>query len=533
MSQLKIYDTTLRDGTQAEEISFSLEDKLRICQKLDDLGIHYIEGGYPGSNSRDVKFFEEVKKLHLGKSRIVSFGSTRKAHVKVDVDDNVQALIKSETQAMAVVAKSWDLHVTQALRISLEENLAMIYDTLNHLKERGHEVFFDAEHFFDGFKNNAPYALKTLYAAQEAGVDYIVLCDTNGGTLPPEIRDIFQKVKDSVKVPLGIHTHNDAEVAVANTIEAVLLGAQLVQGTINGFGERCGNANLCSLLPNLKLKLGINCLTYEQLATLRDTARFVYELANMKPIAHQPYVGKSAFAHKGGLHVSAIQRNPETYEHIRPELVGNKQRVLISDLAGKSNIVYKAKEFNLDLGKDKSISQAILDKIKIMEDQGYQFEGAEASFQLLVKEALGKRKKFFELIGFRVIVEKRIEGKQPISEATVRVNVDGMVEHSAAEGLGPVNALDNALRKALEKFYPGIKDLELLDYKVRILDERLGTKAVTRVLIESGDGEKRWGTVGVSENIIEASWQALVDSVEYKLDKDEEEETGRSDNSRA
>lgn len=521
MSHLKIYDTTLRDGTQAEEISFSLEDKLRICQKLDELGIHYIEGGYPGSNARDARFFEIVKNTAFKNSKIVSFGSTRKAFSKVEDDENVKALLDSKTQVIAVVAKSWDLHVTQALRIPLEENLAMINETLQYLKHRVEEVFFDAEHFFDGYKNNSTYAMETLKAAEEAGVDYVILCDTNGGTLPHEIRDIFQKVKDSSPVALGIHTHNDAEVAVSNTIEAVLLGAQIVQGTINGFGERCGNANLCSLLPILKLKLGINCLTYEQLATLKDTSRFVYELANMKPPAHQPFVGKSAFAHKGGLHVSAIQRNPETYEHMRPELVGNKQRVLISDLAGKSNIVYKAREYNLDLGKDSSVAEKILAKIKDMEHQGYQFEGAEATFQLLVKEALGQRKKFFDLLGFRVIVEKRTENKQTVSEATMMLNVDGKVEHTAAEGLGPVNALDNALRKALEKFYPRIKEMELLDYKVRILDERLGTKAVTRVLIESGDRDKKWGTVGVSENIIEASWQALVDSIEYKLDKDE------------
>ncbi len=411
------------------------------------------------------------------------------------------------------------------LRISLEENLELIHDSLAYLKARAPEVIYDAEHFFDGYRANPDYAIKTLLAAEAAGVDCITLCDTNGGNLPYAIADIIDQVKKKIKTPLGIHTHNDSECAVANTIMAVEHGIVHVQGTINGFGERCGNANLCSIIPALKLKMKRDCITDEQLRRLRDLSRYVYELANFAPPKHQAYVGNAAFAHKGGVHVSAIQRHPETYEHIRPEIVGNTTRVLISDLSGRANILAKAAEFNINLDSKDPVTLDILDNIKEMENRGYQFEGADATFELMMKRALGTHKKFFSVTGFRVIDEKRHEDKQPVSEATVMVRVGGKVEHTAAEGNGPVNALDNALRKALEKFYPKLKDVKLLDYKVRVLPAGQGTASSIRVLIESGDKESRWGTVGVSENIIEASYQALIDSIEFKLHKSEDEVT--------
>ncbi|HUU50810.1 MAG TPA: citramalate synthase [Nitrospinota bacterium] len=522
MRLVKLYDTTLRDGTQAEEISFTLEDKLRIAQKLDELGIHYIEGGWPGSNPKDIGFFKEIKKISLSHSKIASFGSTRRAKLKAEDDANIKALLESETPVVTIFGKTWDLHVKDALRISTDENLELIYDSLNYLKSKVDEVIYDAEHFFDGYKSNPEYALKTLLTAQEAKVDCIVLCDTNGGTMTHEVQDIINKIRDKMETPLGIHCHNDSETAVANSIMGVNSGVQHIQGTINGYGERCGNANLCSIIPNLKLKLKVDCISDEQMKRLVEVSRFIDEMANLRSWTHRPYVGKSAFAHKGGVHVSAVQRNPETYEHIKPELVGNRQRVLVSDLSGRSNILYKAQEFNIDIESKDPTVQNILDSLKELENQGFQFEGAEASFELLMKKALGKREKFFDLKGFRVIIEKRKEGTEPISEATIMLIVDGEVEHTAAEGNGPVNALDNALRKALEKFYPELKDMVLNDYKVRILDEWSGTEAITRVLIESRDRDSRWGTVGVSANIIEASWQALVDSIEYKLHKEKD-----------
>ncbi|MBI3013821.1 MAG: citramalate synthase [Candidatus Tectomicrobia bacterium] len=528
MRKVKVYDTTLRDGTQGEEIAFTVEDKVRIAQKLDELGIHYIEGGWPGSNPRDIEFFAKIKGVRLRHAKVSAFGSTRRARTRPADDPNIQALLEAGTSVVTIFGKSWDLHVRDALRVSLDENVAMIQDSVRFLKGRVDEVIYDAEHFFDGYKRNPEYALRTVRAAGEAGADCIVLCDTNGGTLPVELMEIFKKVRAEFKHPLGIHTHNDAEVAVANTICAVAMGAEQVQGTMNGFGERCGNANLCSIIPNLVLKMGIQCVSNEQLRQLRNVSRFIYELGNLKPWTHQPYVGKSAFAHKGGVHVHAVQRNPETYEHIRPELVGNRQRVLISDLSGKSNVVYKAEEFNIDFGKDEAAAHRILAALKDLENKGYQYEGAEGSFELLMKEALGKRRKFFDLQGFRVIVEKRNEKEEPHCEATIMLRVDGVTEHTAAVGNGPVNALDNAVRKALETFYPGLSEMELLDYKVRILDEHKGTQAVTRVLIESGDKASKWGTVGVSPNIIEASWQALLDSIEFKLHRDAEGKSPKS-----
>jgi 2-isopropylmalate synthase len=521
MSLVKLYDTTLRDGTQAEDISFLVEDKIRIAKKLDEFGIHYIEGGWPGSNPKDVSFFKDIKKEKLSTAKIAAFGSTRRAKVTPDKDNNIRTLVQAEPDVVTIFGKTWDFHVHEALRISLEENLELINDSLVYLKERVPEVFYDAEHFFDGYKANPAYALKTLKAAADANVDCIILCDTNGGTMPYEVERIIREVRKEIATPLGIHTHNDGECAVANSIVAVNEGIVQVQGTINGFGERCGNANLCSIIPALALKLKRESVTEEQLKRLRELSRFVYELANLSPAKHQAYVGNSAFAHKGGVHVSAIQRHPETYEHIRPELVGNSTRVLVSDLSGRSNILAKAEEFSINLDSKDPVTLEILDNIKEMENRGYQFEGAEASFELLMKRALGTHRKFFSVIGFRVIDEKRHEDQKPVSEATVKIRVGGKVEHTAAEGNGPVNALDNALRKALEKFYPRIKEVKLHDYKVRVLPAGQGTASAIRVLIESGDKETRWGTVGVSDNIIDASYQALLDSVEYKLDKDE------------
>lgn len=520
LDSIKIYDTTLRDGSQAEDIAFSVEDKVRIAQKLDELGVHYIEGGWPGSNPKDLQFFQEIKSIPISTAKIVAFGSTCRAGIAPQNDIHLQSLIEAGTEAITIFGKSWDIHPLKALNITLDQNLEMIHSSIRFLKDRVEEVIFDAEHFFDGFRNNPQYALSTLKTAQEAQADWIVLCDTNGGTLPDQIQSILREVQKNLTVPLGIHAHNDAEMAVANTILAVQGGIRMVQGTINGYGERCGNANLCSILPNLKLKMGRDCISDVQLTMITKVSRFVSELANLPPHKYLPYVGESAFAHKGGVHVSAIRKSDITYEHIQPEQVGNHQRVLISDLSGESNILYKAAEYAIDLESKDPKVRAILNDLKRLENQGFQFEGAEASFEILIKKALGQSKKFFELMGFRVIVEKKEEETPPLSEATIMVRVGDRVEHTAAVGNGPVNALDNAIRKALEKFYPELKEVKLLDYKVRILSTKDGTGAQTRVLIESGDGRSRWGTVGVSENIIQASWQALVDSIDYKLLKE-------------
>jgi 2-isopropylmalate synthase len=516
-----LYDTTLRDGAQAEDISFSLEDKLRITSRLDDFGIHYIEGGWPGANPKDAAYFQEAGKLPLKNARLVAFGSTRRAKRKAAEDDSLKALVKAGTPAVTIFGKSWDLHVKDALRVSLRENLTMISDTVSFLKKNVPEVLYDAEHFFDGFRQDREYALSTLRAAVKGGADCLVLCDTNGGMLTLDLVKVVREVQKALPGPsLGIHVHNDSEMAVANTIAAVAGGVRHVQGTVNGYGERCGNANLCSIIPALQLKLGLECVSTENLTGLRALARFVSELANLPPLKHQPFVGDSAFAHKGGIHVSAILRNPLTYEHIRPELVGNRQRVLVSDLSGRASILQKAAEFGIDLKSKDPRTTRILDHLKELESRGFQFEGAEASFELLIRKVLGTHRRFFELKGARVIVEKRRENEEAISEATVKVAVDGKVEHTAAEGKGPVHALDGALRKALYRFYPKLRGVELIDYKVRVLTTVEGTAAPVRVLVESGDKDERWGTVGVSANLIEASWQALVDAIEYKLLKD-------------
>ncbi len=521
MRRIKLYDTTLRDGTQAEEIAFSAEDKVRIAEKLDELGIDYIEGGWPGSNPKDMEFFERIGKVKLSTAKIAAFGSTRRAGNKPEDDPNLKALVESGAPVVTIFGKTWDLHVTKALRVSLEENLAMIHSSVSYLKERTEEVFYDAEHFFDGFKANPEYALNTLSAAAEAGADCIILCDTNGGSLPEEVKMAIARVKETVDVPLGIHTHNDAELAVANTLAAVELGVNHIQGTINGIGERCGNANLCSIIPNLRLKMGLDCISDEQLMRIREVSRFIVELANLPHNKHQPYVGNSAFAHKGGVHVDAVLKESETYEHIRPERVGNHQRILVSDLSGRANVLFKAKAFGLDIDSKDPAVKKILERIKDLENRGFQYEGADASFELLMRKAKGEERKFFHLIGFRVIDEKRKEDEPPHTEATIMIEVGGNVEHTAATGTGPVNALDNALRKALEKFYPALKEVRLIDFKVRVLAAGEGTSAAVRVLIESGDGVDKWGTVGVSDNVIEASWQALVDSIGYKLLKED------------
>ncbi|MBI5208239.1 MAG: citramalate synthase [Candidatus Firestonebacteria bacterium] len=521
VKKIDIYDTTLRDGSQGEGISFSLKDKLFIAEKLDELGVQFIEGGWPGSNPKDAEFFKEVNKKSFEHAKIVAFSSTRRPFYSMDNDPNIEVLINTKTKYITIFGKTWDFHVKEALNISMVENLKMIYETVKYLKEKGHEVFFDAEHFFDGYKSNPEYALKALNEAYNAGAAVLCLCDTNGGTLPLEIKEIVSAVKVNFpKTILGIHAHNDGDFAVANSIIAVQMGCAHVQGTINGYGERCGNANLCSIIPNLELKLGYSCISGENLKIITKISRTVSEIANLVPREDMPYIGVSAFAHKGGIHVNAIRKNSRLYEHISPELVGNQQRVLVSELAGKSNIFMKARELGFMLDENSDDVKKILHKIKESDHyKGIQFEGADASFKLFLLKAAGKYKPFFDLKEFEVIVEKRDDNRL-ISEAIIKIVVDGKHEHIISDGNGPVNALDNALRKALLTFYPELGQMHLLDFRVRIMDQKAGTRAKTRVLIESCDKEESWWTVGVSENIIEASWEALVDSIEYKLLKE-------------
>ncbi|MDA8212006.1 MAG: citramalate synthase [Clostridia bacterium] len=516
MNLIKIYDTTLRDGTQGEGIAFSAEDKVKIALRLDQLGVHYIEGGWPGSNPKDLEFFRRIQDHRLNTAKVSAFGSTRRPGIAVEDDPNLKALLEAGTPVCTIFGKTWDFHVEKALQTTLEENLAMIRESVAYLKAQGREVVYDAEHFFDGFKANPAYALETLKAAQAGGASTLVLCDTNGGSMPWEIFNIIEQVKAGVSIPLGIHAHNDGELAVANSITAVQAGATHVQGTVNGFGERCGNANLCSIIPNLVFKMGHQGIDKELLQGLTEFSRYVSELANIHPFAHQPFVGKSAFAHKGGVHVSALLKNPATYEHMEPELVGNQRRVLVSELSGVSNLVYKAGELGFDINHTNPETRKILEEIKTLEFEGFQFEGAEGSFELLMRRAFEEYQDPFCLEAFRVINEKR-EGNSVHSEVVIKLQVGSEVVHTAAEGNGPVHALDNALRKALEGAYPEIKNMKLTDYKVRVLQEKDGTAARVRVLIESSDGHNSWGTVGVSENIIEASWQALADSVAYGL----------------
>ena len=520
-TQLQIYDTTLRDGCQGEDVAFTLEDKLRIAERLDAFGVHYIEGGWPGSNPRDAAFFTAVRDLKLRNAKVAAFGSTRRHGITCDADQNVRMLLAAETPVVTIVGRTWDVPVEFDLRIPKEANVELIADTVRYLKGRVDEVIFDAEHFFDGYRSSPEYALACIGAAADAGATLICLCDTRGGSVPGWVTEVTAAVRGAIRTPVGIHCHNDADVAVANSLAAVAAGAIQVQGTINGLGERCGNANLCSIVANLQLKLGYRCVSAEALGQLQELSHFIDELANREPNKAQPYVGLSAFAHKGGLHVAAVQRRREIYEHIDPDLVGNHQRVLLSDLSGRSNIVYKAREFGVDLDSKDPAVRKLLDELKALESRGYQFEGAEASFELLMQRALHGYERRFRLIGFRVIDEKRIEGEVPLSEATIMLaGPDEQVEHTAATGNGPVQALDRALRKALTQFFPEIDEVALLDFKVRVLGSEGGTGAVVRVLIESGDAHDRWGTVGVSHNLIEASWQALVDALDFKLYKD-------------
>ncbi|MFP6626078.1 MAG: citramalate synthase [Deltaproteobacteria bacterium] len=518
--KIDIYDTTLRDGTQGEGVNLSVNDKLAIAERLDDLGIAFVEGGWPGSNPRDEAFFKEAAKLRLKTARIAAFGSTARPGRTPAKDDNVRALVATGAPVATIVGKAWDMQVRTTLRIPLKENLKLIRTTLAYLKSKVETVIFDAEHFFDGYQANPDYAMACLEEAARAGTDVLCLCDTRGGSLPEAIA-AGVKAATELGVAVGIHCHNDSELAVANSLSAVEAGATQVQGTINGFGERCGNTNLCSLIPTLQLKAGYRCIGARRLAHLSELSRYVYEAANVEPHHNQAYVGRSAFAHKGGLHVSAVRKNAATYEHIDPKVVGNEQRVLVSDLAGRSSIEYKAKQFGFNVEGRGDEMKEVLSTIKERENFGFQFEGAEASLELLMRENFGNKMKFFRLVGFRVIDEKRSEDEHTISEATVTIEgPDGSLEHTAATGNGPVNALDLALRKALEKFYPQLASVQLHDYKVRVLEGPQGTGSMVRVFIESGDEEKRWGTVGVSHNLVEASWQALVDSIVYKLHKD-------------
>jgi len=518
---IQVYDTTLRDGCQSEDVSLTVEDKVEVAERLDDLGFDYIEGGWPGSNDRDAAFFREVRKSRLRHAKITAFGSTRRANIRASQDRNLQLLLRAETPVATVVGKTWDLHVKDALRISNQENLEILNDTIAFLKKNVDEAIFDAEHFFDGYFSNPEFALDCLKAVEAAGVDLICLCDTNGGRLPHEIETAVKAARAAVGCDIGIHCHNDSEVAVANTIAAVQNGAIQVQGTINGFGERCGNANLVSIVPNLQLKLGYNCLPAAKLKKLREVAMLVYELANVTPFARQAYVGRSAFAHKAGLHVSGIQRNAHTYEHIDPAMVGNDRRVLLSELAGRANIVYKAREFGIDLDSGNEKIGVLLEELKRLEGEGYAYDGADASFELLMLRTLGLEKEHFRFVSFRVFDDKWHEDQAPFSEAVVIIEgPDGLRTRNSAIGNGPVNALDSALREALIPYYPNLEAMHLADYKVRVLDIGRGTGARVRVLIESTDGKRRWGTVGLSTNVVEASWQALVDSVEYKLHKD-------------
>jgi 2-isopropylmalate synthase len=515
-----IYDTTLRDGTQGEQVNFSAEEKLRIAQRLDDAHFHYIEGGWPGSNPKDMRFFEMAKKVKFKNSRLTAFSSTCKPHVRPESCPNLKALVKADTPAVAIVGKAWDLHVTDILKIDPEDNLAMISDTISYLKSLGKEVLFDAEHFFDGYKNNHRYAIRVVKAALQAGADMIIFCDTNGGSMPQDITSTIKKVSSTIPLNrAGIHAHNDCGLAVANSLAAVREGVRMVQGTINGYGERCGNADLISLIGNLQIKMKENCLPAESIRQLTNLSVYVSDVANIPPLTSRPFVGRSAFAHKGGIHVSAVAKNSLAYEHMRPELVGNSRRVLVSDMAGKSNIEYKAKELGIDLSRNNALSKKIVREVKLMEDRGFQFDAADGSLSVLMKKATGEFVEPFILECFSVVTSRTLD-HPCLSQATIKVSVNGEEELTAAEGNGPVNALDHAVRKALTKFYPQIREMHLVDFKVRTLEGSEGTAAGVRVLLDSTDGSEVWSTIGVSENIIEASWQALIDSIEYKLSKD-------------
>ncbi len=520
--QIVAYDSTLRDGAQAQGVSFTVEDKLKIVERLDALGIGYIEAGNPGSNPKDLEFFERAGALKLKHAKIIAFGSTCKVGVDAAEDRNVQSLLRANTQSVAIFGKSWDYQVTDILRTTLDENLRMIASTIAFLKGQGKEVVFDAEHFYDGYRANADYALKTLQAAADAGADVLALCDTNGGTFPNEIFEITQKVVTRFpKVQVGIHCHNDCEMAVANSVAAVQAGATQVQGTINGIGERCGNANLCSIIPNLQLKLGLSCIPQENITELTATARYINDVANMPFNDKAPYVGNDAFSHKGGMHIDAVSKSPISYEHINPQQVGNVRHILVSEVAGRSALLSKIREVDASLDKDSPDTKRILEHIKALEHEGYQFESAEGSIQLLVRKQLGKFKPFFKFKEYQVNIHE--PSKNGInSSAMIKVEVDGHEEMVAAEGDGPVNALDKAMRRALQRFYPSIEEVKLTDYKVRVLDSDRATAAKVRVLVESADHHESWTTTGVSTDVIDASWRAMMDAIEYKLMRDQE-----------
>ena len=520
MTKITIYDTTLRDGSQTQGISFTVNDKLKITRKLDDLGVDYIEGGWPGSNPKDKSYFQLVKKLKLKHATIAAFGSTRRAKIKTSEDTNLRELIKSQAPTITIFGKSWDLHVTDVLKTTLEENVAMIYDSVKYLKDHKKEVFYDAEHFFDGYKRNPEYALKTIKAAEEAGADCLVLCDTNGGTLTQEVREIVQEVRRHLKAPVGIHTHNDLGLGVSNSITAVEMGCVQVQGTFNGLGERCGNADLCTIIGILHTKLKLKTTAEKNIKKLMETSYFISEISNFKLPDNAAFVGHSAFAHKGGVHIDAMIKNPLAYEHMDPSIVGNHRRFVTSELAGKMPIILRAQKMDVALDKKSPEAKRLMKQLQQKENEGYQFEAADASFELFLKRSLKKYKPFFKLEGFKTSSEKRFDGRT-FAEASIRVNVNRESHFSAAQGDGPVDALDKALRQALKKSYPRLEEMHLTDYKVRVLDTNEGTAARVRVLIESQDKTDSWTTVGVHENIIEASWEALTDSIEYKLLKDQ------------
>jgi 2-isopropylmalate synthase len=519
--RIAIYDTTLRDGSQGEGINFSLQDKLLLSAKLDELGVDYIEGGYPLSNPKDFEYFQAMKGRPLKHAKVVAFGMTRRKNADAATDTCIKALLDAQTPVVTIVGKTWDMHVRDILGTDLEENLRMIADSVACCKAAGREVFYDAEHFFDGYKANPEYAVRTLQAAEKAGATCVILCDTNGGTMPEQVAERVRAIRQAVRCDIGIHTHNDCELAVANTLAAVREGATQVQGTMNGIGERCGNVDLVSVIANLAIKYGYEVLRPESLVHLTEASRYVYEVANMNFRNGQPFVGASAFAHKGGMHTHAVAKNPVSYEHIDPALVGNERRILVSELSGQSTILTKTAKYSIQ--HDKALMQTILTQVQDLENVGYEFEAAEASFDILVKKAMGQYRPWFESLHYRVNIEVNRDGP-PITEATVKIKVGDTVHHTAADGDGPVNALDGAISKALLPVFPSLHDMHLVDYKVRVVNAREGTAARVRVVIECRDKTDVWGTVGVSENIIEASWQALADAIEYKLFKDQDGE---------
>jgi 2-isopropylmalate synthase len=517
--RIQIYDTTLRDGTQSESVAFSVEDKIRVARELDQVGVSYIEGGWPGSNDKDAEFFRRASSLTWQTARLAAFGSTAHPRNLPHHDSNLKALLEASTPTVTIFGKSWDLHVTAALKIPLDKNLALIRDSVAYMKSQGREVIYDAEHFFDGLAANSEYALATIQAAAAGGADTIVLCDTNGGSLTSHIRNGVRQAREVVTLPLGIHTHNDGELAVANSLAAVESGVVQVQGTINGYGERCGNANLCSIIPNLELKMGYTTIGRDRLPNLASTSKFISQIANLPHRKDLPFVGDSAFAHKGGIHVSAVMKDTATYEHIAPELVGNARRVLVSELSGKSNLIYKAREMGMLIGDDNTDLGPALQQLKKLENEGYEFEAAEASLRVLLETAVHGEQEFFAIENFRVVTEMRRDG-EVTSEATVKIRLGDRVVHTVAEGDGPVHALDQALHNALHQFFEPLRHVQLTDYKVRVLDASQGTGARVRVLVQQSDGQESWTTVGVSENILQASYLALADGVKYKLLKD-------------